>query len=475
MILLRRIVEFSQSALTLSSVLLLILFYKPWLLPVLFLVTVPGFVINLYFGRQRFYLYDHRTPIGRRASYLSYVLSTDEFAKEVRVWGLTSYLKRMFDTIRTRFRDENLALSRKQSIAGFVGELVSTCGYYLSYVVVILEVLAGALTIGDLTLYSGAFNRYQSLSENVLESLANIYEIQLFTQNLSLFLSIEPSITRPRDAQHMPEIRDGLSVEHLSFTYPETDFKVLDDISFAIKPGECVAIVGHNGAGKTTLVKLLLRLYQPSAGSIRIDGRDTADVDPDALRRNIGVVFQDYARYDMTVRENIGFGNLDKLDDDDAIRQAAAEAGIAEVVERFPEQYETMLGRQFAGGHELSLGQWQRIAVARALLRDAPILILDEPTAALDAQSEYELYQRLGTLARGRMTLLISHRFSTVRMADRILVMEDGQIIEEGTHDQLMSRDSRYAFFFRMQAENYQLTPVLAGESDAAEQLYSVE
>ncbi len=455
-LLLRRLLEFAQSAVMLLSITALIFLYKPWIVVVLIVATIPGFFAAIHYGRQHFFLYNHRTPDGRRASYLNHVLSTDAYAKEVRVWGLTSYLIALFEALRVRFRRENIDLSRRQSIAGLGGELLSTLGYYGAYAVVILGVIGGELTIGDLTLYAGAFSRSQSLFESLLGAIANVYETQLFTQNLAHFLKLEPQIQAPPHPKAMPPLDSGISAEHLTFVYPGTDKKVIDDISFTIRPGECVAIVGPNGSGKTTLVKLLLRLYDPSAGSLRFDRVDLRDLDPEQLRKQIGVVFQDYARYQLTVRENIGFGKIEALDDLKHIQRIAREAGIEPVIQRFPERYETVLGRHFEGGQELSLGQWQRVAVARALLRDAPILILDEPTAAMDAQAEYELYQQLKKLAQGRMTILISHRFSTVRMADRIFVLENGQLIEEGTHEELLAQDTRYAYFFNLQAESYQ-------------------
>jgi ATP-binding cassette subfamily B protein len=296
------------------------------------------------------------------------------------------------------------------------------------------------------------------LFESLLKSIANVVETQLFVQNLAVFLSLEPEVVAP--AEPLPAVRavhQELRIVDLSFTYPGTTKQVLKNINFSVRPGECVAIVGANGSGKTTLTKLLLRLYDPDQGRIYVDDRDIRQLDPTDLRQQMAVVFQDYARYQLSVRENIGFGQLEKMADLAQIRQVAGQVGIDTALSQLPAGYETVLGRQFEGGSELSLGQWQRVAVARALLRDAPILILDEPTAAMDAQAEYELYQQLRALARDRMTILISHRFSTVRMADRVLVLEDGEIIEEGTHDTLLAQNTRYSYLFKLQASNYQL------------------
>jgi ATP-binding cassette subfamily B protein len=402
-------------------------------------------------------LFNNRTPEGRRANYLSEVLSIEAFAKEMRIWDLSHYFLSLIQNLRTRFIQENIQLSKKQALAGFGGESVSTVGYYTAYGLVILGVIAGKLTIGDLTMYAGAFSRSQSLFENLLKSIANMVEIQLFAQNLAIFLSLEPEIVAPAEPLSAPVAPRELRVVDLAFTYPGTTRQVLKNINFSVRPGECVAIVGANGSGKTTLAKLLLRLYDPDQGQICVDDRDIRQLDPAHLRQQMAVVFQDYARYQLSVRENIGFGQLEKMADLAQIRQVAGQVGIDTALNRLPAGYETVLGRQFEGGSELSLGQWQRVAVARALLRDAPILILDEPTAAMDAQAEYELYQQLRALARDRMTILISHRFSTVRMADRILVLEDGEIVEEGTHDTLLAQNTRYSYLFKLQASSYQL------------------
>jgi ATP-binding cassette subfamily B protein len=425
---------------------------------VLMLTTLPSFWAMIHYGGQRFMLFNGRTPDGRRAQYLSDVLTSDTYAKEVRVWGLTPYLTAQIESLRGRFKQENIDLSRRQAIASLGGEILSSAGYYSAYVTVVLAVIAGRLSLGDLTLYAGAFSRTQSLFESMLRAIAEAYEIQLFAEQLQHFLRLQPTVVAPTQPKEAPLLETGLAVQNLSFTYPGFDEPVLEDVSFTIEPGQCVALVGINGAGKTTLVKSLLRLYDPDDGAILADGVDLRDLDPAAWRRNVGVVFQDYARYQLTARENIGFGNIDMLDDLDLIRQAAHGAGIDSLLSQLPDGYESLLGRHFEGGHELSLGQWQRMALARALLRDAPLLVLDEPTAAMDPQAEYDLYQHFKALAQDRMTLLISHRFSTVRMADLILVLANGKIIERGTHHELLAKNGQYAHLFKLQAESYQLT-----------------
>lgn len=463
-LLLTRLLELSQSFISLFSIALLVFLYNAWVFLILTITTIPSFWAAMHYGRQRYFLFNHRTPDGRRATYFNDVLSTDIYAKEVRIWGVKEYLLDCLQSLRLRFIRENIALSRRQSMASMGAELISTLGYYGTYIIVVLGVIAGKLTLGDLTLYGGAFSQTQSLFENVLEGIANVYETQLFVQNLSTFFDIKPKIIALGNPNPIPSAKRELKICDLSFTYPGVRKKVLDGVSFTVRPGECVAIVGINGAGKTTLVKLLLRLYDPTDGKITIDNIDIRQLDPVDWRKQISVVFQDYVRYQMTARENIGFGEIEEVNNLEKICQVAKMVGINSTIENLPDGYESLLGRRFEGGQELSLGQWQSIAVSRALLRDAPILILDEPTAAMDAQAEYELYHQLKALAQNRMTILISHRFSTVRMADRILVLEDGKIIEEGTHEELLAQKTRYAHYFKLQAENYR-TSVSSGFS----------
>lgn len=457
--LLSAVLEFAQASLTIGTISSLVILYNPWITPLLIISTIPSFIGALYYGRQRFILFNDRTPDGRRAEYFGDVLATDIYAKEVRVWGIADYLLTHIRALRGRFRRENIDLSCGQSAAGFAGGLLSTVGYYAAYLTVIVGVLATRLSLGDMMMYAAAFSRVQDLFERVLDSVVAMYETQLFSENLAIFMQFEPTVIAPAKPQPVPAVRDAIRFEHVSFTYPGTERQVLDDVTFELQAGECVALVGSNGAGKTTLVKLLLRLYDVTEGRIAADNHDLRTLDPNAWRQAVGVIFQDYARYQLSVQENIGFGNIDRLDDLAAIQAAADKASIDPALSRLPHGYQTQLGRRFAGGCELSLGQWQRVALARALLRDAPLLIMDEPTAAMDPQAEYELYQQLQQLAAGRTTLLISHRFSTVRMADRILVLENGRIIEEGNHDTLMADNGRYAQLFKLQAESYQLTP----------------
>lgn len=464
--LLSAVLALAQAGLSLLSVSVLVLLYQPWVALVLVCTTLPSFWALLHYGRRRFLLFHQRTADGRRAEYLYSVLTNDAYAKEVRVWGLTDYLTTQIKALRSRFKAENITLSRSQTLASVAGELLAALGYYSAYVTVVAAVIGGRLTLGDLTLYAGLFARTQSLVEAMLRAIAEMYEIQLFAEQLEIFLSWQPTVVAPAQPRPLPALQSGLTVQNLAFTYPGTAQPVLRNVSFSIQPGQCVAVVGSNGAGKSSLVKCLLRLYDPDAGAILADGCDLRYLEPAAWRQQVGVVFQDYARYQFTARENVAFGDVTAHADLPRIRQAAQAAGIDAVLNNLPAGYETILGRQFEDGAELSLGQWQRVALARALLRAAPLLILDEPTAALDPQAEYELYRHFRTLAQDRMTLLISHRFSTVRMADLILVLEDGTIIEQGTHDELLAQNGRYAHLFTLQAESYQ--PTLPADHERA-------
>ena len=371
----------------------------------------------------------------------------------MKIFGLGAFLTERYCATAETIDRENRTLSVRRAVGGFGLNLVATAGYYGAYAFVLAQAIAGSITLGTFTFLTGAFSRSRSYMERILGSFTDITEQAMYLKDLFDFFELEPTIRNCPHALPAPRpIHDGFEFQRVAFAYPGSDHAVLNGISFRLHAGEKLALIGENGAGKTTLAKLLARLYDPTAGRILLDGIDLRDYDVESLRREIGVIFQDYMRYDATARENIGFGNVDELGDADRIHAAARMSLAHGVIEGLDGRFEQMLGRRFEGGVDLSGGEWQKFALARAYMRDAQLLILDEPTATLDARAEFEVFDRFADLARDRMAVLISHRFSTVRMADRILVLEGGTIREEGTHTQLLARRGAYAELFELQA-----------------------
>lgn len=444
------------SVVTLLSVAAVVASLSWWLVLLVVAVSIPSLIYQAKYGGQFFVLLTNRAPLQRRLYYLAYLLTTDTPVKELRLFGLHKTLLERYRHIFSQFYQENRDLTLRRTTSQFALGALGTVMAGLTYVYVVLQTIAGRLTIGQLTLYYQAFQQTQANLSKILGGMADIYESSLFLNNLIEFLSFAPELPVRPDPSPIPNpVRQGIVLEHVSFKYPGAEQWALRDISFAIRPGEAIALVGANGAGKTTLVKLLSRLYDPIEGRITIDGIDLRDLDPVELRSRIGVIFQDYVKYQLTVRENIGFGRIDAFEDHERIVRSAARAGADKVVSGLPQGYETALGRWFEDGQELSIGQWQKIAIARAFMRDADLLILDEPTASLDVRSEFEVFRAFAELTAGKMAVLISHRFSTVRMAARIVVIEDGRVIEDGSHEQLVSQGGRYAELFDMQAASY--------------------
>ena len=446
----------AQQLLTLISLLSAVLFYYPWLLLLLAAATIPVFLGETRFAMLNYSMLYRYTPERRELDYLRYLGASNESAKEIKIFGLGQYLINRSRSLFERFYAENKHLATRRAWHGTLLNLVPTAAYYFAYALIILRALAGAMTVGDLTLLVGAFSRARSIMESLVSGLVGVSEQALFIKDLFEFFESEPAIHSVPNALPAPRpIRDGFEFSNVSYAYPGSERLVLDRINFRFYPAERIALVGENGAGKTTLVKLLARLYDPTAGRILLDGVDLRDYDVDELRNEIGVIFQDYMRYDALANENIGFGRISQLEDQDRIVVSAEKSLAAPVVDKLPKAYAQMLGRRFEGGVDLSTGQWQKVALARAYMRDAQILILDEPTASLDARAEFEVYQRFVELTAGKMAVLISHRFSTVRMADRILVLENGRIIEQGSHSHLVALGGKYSELFELQAAGY--------------------
>ncbi len=445
-----------QNSITLISFALLMLRFSPWLVVVLLATSIPSFIAETRYSERGFRLLTRRAPETRQVNYLSRLLTEDTAVKEIKLFNLGGTLLNRYTTLFDKFFEEDKSLALRRATAGFGLGLIATLGFYGSYAWIVWYTVQGKISLGDMTLYLAIFRQGQSTFQSILSAVGNIYENNLFMANFFEFLCLEPrmKITGQKRKLSLP-LRGGIEFRDIGFRYPDREEWALRGVNLIIRPGEKIALVGHNGAGKTTLIKLLSRLYDPTEGSILIDGIDICDLDPLELQQRIGVIFQDFVRYHLPVRENIGFGQIDAMDDVERIAAAARKSGAHAVAEELPEGYETMLGRWFHDGHELSLGQWQKVALARAFMRDAEILVLDEPTASVDARAEYEIFQNFKALTEGKMAILISHRFSTVRMADRIAVIQEGRIAELGTHDELLRRGGTYAELFSMQAEGY--------------------
>jgi ATP-binding cassette subfamily B protein len=445
-----------QNTITMVSFGLLLLRFNPWLVVILLATSIPAFIAETRYSEQGFRLLTRRAPESRQINYLARLLTEDGAAKEIKLFNLGDTLLGRYMRLFEKFFQEDKALARRRAMAGFGLGLITTAGFYGSYAWIVLHTVQGKISLGDMTLYLAIFRQGQSTFQSILSAIGNIYENNLFMANFFEFLGLRPQLgLTGGDKTLSTRLKQGIEFRGLGFRYPDTDEWALRDINLILRPGEKVALVGHNGAGKTTLIKLLSRLYDPTEGEILIDGIDIRELKPIELQKRIGVIFQDFVRYHLPVSENIGFGQIDAVDDLQRIVESARKSGADAIVDHLPEGYGTMLGRWFHGGHELSLGQWQKIALARAFMRDAEILVLDEPTASLDAATEYEIFQHFKELTEGKLAILISHRFSTVRMADRIVVIEGGRITEVGSHDELMLLEGTYARLFSMQAEGY--------------------
>ncbi len=430
--------------------------YAPWLILLLLVALIPAFLGEAYFNERSYSLAYSRTADRRELDYIRQTGASVETAKEVKIFGLNSFLIERYRKLATDFYLANRRLAMRR--AGWGGALTAlgTLGYYVAYALIVLRTLTGQFSIGDLTFLAGSFRRLRTLLEGLLIGFTQTASQALYLDDLFSFFEIQPGIRTPTDPRPFPPVlQQGIVFDGVGFQYPGADRWAVRNLSFTLRAGEVLALVGENGAGKTTIVKLLARLYDPDEGRILIDGHDMREYDLDQLRANIGVIFQDFVRYNMTAGDNIAVGRIDARSDQARIAAAAERSLASEVIARLPNGYDQPIGKRFRKGVDLSGGEWQKVAIARAYMREAQLLILDEPTAALDARAEYEVFERFKELSSGKTGVLISHRFSSVRMADRILVLENGRVEASGTHTELLAERGRYAELFELQAAGY--------------------
>ncbi len=445
-----------QQVITTITLSISIMLFSPWLLLLLIVGVIPAFVGETHFAFLGYAKNFRQTPIRRQLDYLRILGGSKEAAKELKLFGLKDFLTARFKGLSTQVYEEDIALARRKAGMGAILSAIGTAGYYTAYVFAVWKTVTGAFTFGTLTFLANAIRDASSNLQQTFSTLSTIADQALFMTDLIAFFEMRPTIRSKANALPAPRpIQQGFEFRNVSFRYPGGGRLVLNGLNFHLRPGERVALIGENGEGKTTIVKLMTRLYDPLEGQVLLDGVDLREYNLEDLYREVGVIFQDFMRYEMTARENIAVGRIEEVRNLELLQQSAQKSLADQVVGKLPSGYEQMLGRRFDGGVDLSGGEWQKIALARAYLRDAQVLILDEPTSALDARSEYEVFQRFAELTTGKMALFISHRFSTVRMADRIVVLENGRIAEEGDHEALTSLGGRYAEMFELQAASY--------------------
>lgn len=431
--------------------------YNPWLLLLILVAVTPSFIGDNYFNQRSYSLSRSWTPERRELDYLRYIGASDETAKEVKIFGLSGFLIDRFRSLSNEFFQKNRALAISRAGWGVLLTALGTAGYYGAYVWIVLRAVNGQISLGDLTFLAGSFRQVRGSLEGILLQFSSLTQEAIYLQDLFDYFAIKPLIDSPNVTRPFPNpIREGFVFENVGFKYTNSERWALRNLSFTLQAGEKLALVGENGAGKTTLVKLLARLYDPTEGRILLDGHDLREYDLMELRRNIGVIFQDYTRFKMSAGVNIAVGDIDERTNQPRIETSAERSLADTVIAKLAGGYDQQLGRSFNKGVELSGGEWQKVALGRAYMRDAQLIILDEPTAALDARAEYEVFQRFIGLTEGKSSVIISHRFSTVRMADRILVLENGTLLEIGSHYELLERDGRYAELFGLQARGYQ-------------------
>lgn len=456
-VLLSQVMSQIQDFISMAFLLTGLLTLNPWLILLLLISIIPSFMGESYFNSQNYALTRSQTPERRELDYVRYLGASDETAKEVKIFGLSDFIINRFKTLSDKFYADNSKLAVQRSAWGTFFSVLGSAGYYAAYGFIIYQTVTGKSSVGTLTFLAGSFRQLSSLMENSLNRFTSVSQGAIYLNDFHEFFEIKPNIKVAASPLPFPNpIKQGFTFENVGFKYHNAESWANRHLNFTLHPGEKIALVGENGAGKTTLVKLLARLYDPTEGRILLDGADLRDYDIAGLRLNLGIIFQDYIRYQMSFSQNIAVGNIDELANTELIRKAAHESLADALAAKLPLGYEQWLGRRFNEGVELSGGEWQKVALARAYMKDAQVLILDEPTAALDARAEYEVFQRFSSLTHGKSAVLISHRFSTARLADRIIVLEKGKILEAGTHQELMANNGRYAELFSLQAAGYQ-------------------
>ena len=454
--LLSQVMSQVQDLITMGFLAVGLMAFNPWLIILLLIAIIPAFLGESHFNDRSYALTRGQTPERRELDYIRYLGASDETAKEVKIFDLSGFIISRFKQLSDKFYRDNKILSTKRSLWGTLFAMMGSMGYYAAYVVIIMRAVDGSVTIGELAFLAGSFRQLRSLLEGILSRFTSVSQGAIYLRDFFEFFEIVPKIKPAGKPLRFPKtILQGFTFEDVGFRYTNSDRWANRHLSFTLQPGEKLALVGENGAGKTTLVKLLARLYDPTEGRILLDGADLREYDIADLRLNVGIIFQDYLRYQMTFAQNIAVGNINQQDNRPLI-EASAKQSLADVLAaKLPGAYDQQLGKRFADGVELSGGEWQKVALARAYMRDAQLLILDEPTSALDARAEYSVFERFAELTKGKSAVLISHRFSTVRMADRILVLEKGELIEIGSHTELLKKGGRYAELFNLQAMGY--------------------
>jgi len=455
-ILLSQVMSQVQDLITMGFLAVGLMAFNPWLIVLLLIAIIPAFLGESYFNDQSYALTRGQTPERRELDYVRYLGASDETAKEVKIFDLSGFIIERFRQLSGKFYDDNRRLSIRRSVWGTFFAVLGSLGYYAAYVVIIIKTVDGSVSIGQLVFLAGSFRQLRSLLEGILTRFTAVSQGAIYLRDFFEFFEIIPKIKAAANPLPFPKkLQQGFTFEDVGFRYVNSDRWANRHLSFTLHPGEKLALVGENGAGKTTLVKLLARLYDPTEGRILLEGVDLKEYDLADLRLNVGIIFQDYLRYQMTFAQNIAVGNIDQKENRPLIETSAQRSMADLLAARLPGNYDQMLGKRFADGVELSGGEWQKVALARAYMRDAQLLILDEPTSALDARAEYEVFQRFAELTKGKSAVLISHRFSTVRMADRILVLDKGELIEIGSHEELLIKGGRYAELFDLQAMGY--------------------